>query len=201
MDGIDLFSLGVLGPSSFSRPNSSGEGTNLRSRWTLALRVLILIALVASISACGTRPSVPGSYPPRTSPTTGLSTRPLTGKSTGGPGVKICDQTLWSGPMTPPTYTLPVSQDRIPLPTLIAGQSQIPFILLTSSTCMVGSRVRISPSNGFQIASEAHARDGQVAAIALLPGRSPGKVTITVSSTGHRVQTVFLTVLPMSPGA
>lgn len=115
-------------------------------------------------------------------------------RSTAGPPIVVCGQTLWSGAMTPLVYHVPPTGG--PVPTTVVG-GVAPLIVRVAQGCKQGADVSVTPAQALRAVRQAKATDGRPVAI-VFAGRIPGTATITVHHHGQLVGT--LSVLVESSG-
>jgi hypothetical protein len=94
--------------------------------------------------------------------------------SSAAPPIVVCGQTITGGAagsgLTDATGSGTVT---------VTGLSPAGVVLQLSKDCRIGATVRIIPSNALRIAAEAHAQDGQLAAIVLVPRGRTADVAIS----------------------
>jgi hypothetical protein len=120
-----------------------------------AQRMAVPIALVlaaCSVAACG------------------LDTR----SSSGAPPTVVCGQTI-AGGAAGSVVTDATQQGAI----TVTGLTVAGVVLQVSKSCSTGATVHISPGNAMRIDAEAHAKDGGLAAMVLVPRSKTADIQIS----------------------
>ena len=112
-----------------------------------------LVIVACSVAACGNR-----------SPAA----------SSGAPPTVVCGQTI-SDSAAGATVTDATRSGAV----TVADETVGGVVLRVSNSCKTGATVRIIPSNAMRVSTEAHAKDGQLAAMVLVPQAKTADIQIS----------------------